>query len=139
LNISETSKEKKGSDYLLADEGQRPGEHVNKVGQPVGVRRAVELANVHHVVLVLEDGGLVVVHVQVVGRREDGDEGGKGGLRALLVHAVAGVLGLVGADDREQLVVLQELAAGGVAVEEGAAPDGVVREVVARLLVAVVL
>lgn len=44
--------------YLFANKRQRPREHVHKVGQPVRMRRAVELANVHHVVLVLENGGL---------------------------------------------------------------------------------
>ena len=74
---------------LLADERERPGEHVHEVGQPVGVRRAVELADVHHVVLVLEDGSLVVVHVQVVGRREYGDQRREARVLRLLVHAVA--------------------------------------------------
>ncbi len=43
---------------LLADEGQTPGEDVHEVGQPVGVRAAVELPNVHHVVLILQNGSL---------------------------------------------------------------------------------
>lgn len=41
---------------FLADERQRPGEDVEEVRQPVGMRNAVELTNVHHVVLVLENG-----------------------------------------------------------------------------------
>ena len=45
--------------HLLANERQRPREHVHEVGQPVRVWRAVELANVHHVVLVLENGRLM--------------------------------------------------------------------------------
>ena len=39
---------------LLAYEGQRPGEDVHEVGQPVGVWGAVELTDVHHVVLILQ-------------------------------------------------------------------------------------
>ena len=57
---------------------------------------------------------LVVVDVEVVWRREDGDEGGESGGLALAVHAVARVLGLVCADDGEEVVLLQEVAAGSV-------------------------
>lgn len=53
------------------------------------MRRAVELADVHHVVLVLEDGCLIVVHVEVVGRREDGDQRREARVLRLLVHAIA--------------------------------------------------
>ena len=37
---------------FLADERQGPGEDVHEVGEPVGVGAAVELPDVHHVVLV---------------------------------------------------------------------------------------
>lgn len=53
------------------------------------MRRAVELADVHHVVLVLENGRLVVVNVEVVGRREDGDQRREARVLRLLVHAVS--------------------------------------------------
>ena len=39
---------------FLSHKGQGPGEDVHEVGQPVGVRRAVELTDVHHVVLILQ-------------------------------------------------------------------------------------
>ena len=35
---------------------------------------AVELSDIHDVILVFEHGSLVVVHVQIIGSREDGDE-----------------------------------------------------------------
>ena len=38
---------------LLANERQTPREDIHEVGQPVGVRAAVELSDVHDVVLVL--------------------------------------------------------------------------------------
>ena len=41
---------------LFPHEGQRPREDVHEVGQPVRVLHCVELADVHHVVLVLQHG-----------------------------------------------------------------------------------
>lgn len=38
---------------FLADKRQGPCENVHEIGQPVGMRRTVELPNIHHVVLVL--------------------------------------------------------------------------------------
>ena len=58
--------------HFFADKRQRPREHVHEVGQPVRMRRTVELAYVHHVVLVFEYGRFVIVDVEIVGRRENG-------------------------------------------------------------------
>ena len=44
--------------HLLTHEGERPGEHVGEVCQPVRVGTAVELPDVDQVVLVLQHGGL---------------------------------------------------------------------------------
>ncbi len=41
---------------FFPDKWQRPSEHVHKVGQPVGMFHCIELSDVHHIVLVLEDG-----------------------------------------------------------------------------------
>ena len=41
---------------FLSDEGEGPGEDIHEVGQPVGVVHRIELTNVHHIVLVLQDG-----------------------------------------------------------------------------------
>lgn len=41
---------------FLSNERQGPSENVHEVWQPIRVRRAVELPDVHHVVLVLQDG-----------------------------------------------------------------------------------
>ena len=57
------------------------------------------LSDVHHVVLVLEHRCLVVVDVQVVGGREDGDQGGESRGLALSVHSIARVLGFVRSND----------------------------------------
>lgn len=52
----------KGHLTLLSDKGQTPGEAVHEVGQPVGMGSAVELANVHDVVLIFEDSGFAESH-----------------------------------------------------------------------------
>ena len=59
---------------------------------------AVELTDVHHIVLVLEHGSLVVVHIEIVGSREDGDERREPGGLAFSVHSVARVLCFVCSD-----------------------------------------
>ena len=69
------------------------------------------LSDVHHVVLVLEHRGLVVVDVQVVGGREDGNQRGETRGLALSVHSVARVLGLVCANDWKKVVLLKEITA----------------------------
>ena len=92
-------------DDFLAHERQRPREDVHEVRQPVRVRRRVELANVHDVVLVLHDRRLVLVDVEIVRRGEDGDQRGKTGLGGLFVHPIANVLRFVGANDRQYLII----------------------------------
>ena len=58
----------------------------------------------------------IPVDIQVVGCREDGNEGGKSSGGALAVHLVASVLGLVSPNDGQHVVPLQELAASTIAV-----------------------
>jgi len=53
------------------------------------MRHGVELTNVHDVVFVLEHGRLVVVRVEIVWRREDGNQRGERRRPTLAVHAVA--------------------------------------------------
>jgi hypothetical protein len=50
---------------------QTPSKDVHEVGQPVRMRRAIELSNIHDVVLVLENSSLVVVYVEVIWCRKD--------------------------------------------------------------------
>ena len=51
--------------------------------------RRVELTNVQHVALVLEDSGLVVIHIEVVWRGEEGHDGREASGPGLTVHAVS--------------------------------------------------
>ena len=53
------------------------------------MRRTVKLTDIHHVVLVFQNGSLVIVHVEIVGSGEDGDQTWKARALALLVHTVA--------------------------------------------------
>jgi hypothetical protein len=73
-----------------------------------------ELTNVHDIVLVLENGSLVVVDVQVVGCTEDGHDTRESSSPGLAVHAVSSVLSFVCADDGKQVILLQEGTCSGV-------------------------
>ena len=71
----------------------------------------------------LDDRSFVVVGVAVVGRGEDGDDQREVVVLVPLVHLVAFELRLVRPDDRQQLVVLEEVRRCLYAVEERAAAD----------------
>lgn len=68
--------------------------------------RGVVLSDRDVLVGVFEDRAAVVVHVEVVGRGEDGDDGREVAFGGLAVHRVAGVLRFVASDDGEQVVAL---------------------------------
>ena len=99
---------------LLSDERQGPREDVHEVGQPVWVRCAVELPDVHDVVLVLEYGSLVVVDIEVVRRAEDSHDTGETSSPCFPVHSVSSILCFVRTNDREQVVLFKEGACGGI-------------------------
>ena len=67
--------------------------------QNSGVKRVCSLYHIALCFRVREDCHLVIVHIQVVGSREDGDQGREPRGLALSVHSVAGVLGFMGAND----------------------------------------
>lgn len=97
------------------------------------------MANVHNVVLVLQDCSLVVVDIQVVGGTEDGHDTGEASGSRLAVHAVTGVLSFMGTNDGQQIVLLQESACCRVRKEVRTASDVVVHKVLLRLLLSKVL
>ena len=78
------------------------------------MRCAVELADVHNVVLILEYRCLVVVHVEVVWRTEDGHDTGEASRPCFPIHSVPSVLRFVRTDDRKQVVLFEESACGRV-------------------------
>ena len=75
-------------DTFLADEGERPGKYIHEIGQPVGVRRAVELPNIHHIILVLEYSGLVIVHIQIIGSAKNCYQRRKAGCLTFSIHSI---------------------------------------------------
>lgn len=103
------------------------------------MRRAVELADVHDVVFVLQYGRFVVINIKVVGSTEDSHDARKPGGARLSVHSVAGILSFMGANDREEIVLLEKGAGGRVGEEIGAAPDVIVDKEFRRLLLAELL
>lgn len=60
-----------------------------------------ELTNVHDIVLILENGSLVVVDIEVVGCTEDGHDTRESSCPGLAVHAVSSILSLVCANNRK--------------------------------------
>ena len=60
---------------------------------------------------------LVIVHIQIVWSREDGDERREPGGLAFSVHSVARVLCLVCPDNWQKIVLLKEITAGCIAIK----------------------
>jgi len=47
---------------FFANKRKAPGENIHEVGQPIWVRTTIELANIHYIILVLQDGSLEMVN-----------------------------------------------------------------------------
>jgi len=110
------------------------------------VRRRIVLPNRDILVRVFEDSASVVIHIEVVGRGENGNDGGEVAFGSLAVHGISGVcdvrfwclvftkkkvgggvrkrtlnvpriLRFVSSDKGEQSIPIQELAHGEVSLE----------------------
>lgn len=101
--------------------------------------RPTELSDVHDVILVLEDSGLVVVDIKIIGCAEDGHDTREAGRPSLPIHSVAGILSLVGADDGEKIVLFEESACSRIREEVRAAADVVVDEKIISFLLSKLL
>ena len=97
---------------------------------------AVELSDVHDIVLVLQDRSLIVVHVEVVRGGEDGHHTRKACRPCLAVHSIASILSFMGPDDGEKVVLFEEVAGGRIRKEVGAASNVVMHVELASLLLA---
>lgn len=56
---------------FFANKWQAPCENIHEIWQPIGMRRAVELSDIHHIGFILQYRGLIVVNIKVVGCGED--------------------------------------------------------------------
>ena len=77
----------------------------------------VELPDVEDIALVLQDSGFVVVDIEVVRGAEDGHDAGEAGSSGLAVHAITSILSFVGSDDREEVVLFEEVTGSRVGEE----------------------
>lgn len=73
------------------------------------MRRRVVLANCNVFVGVFEYRSSVLVHIEIVGSREDGYYGWKIAFWGLGVYRVSGILSFMSSNDGEQVVSFQEL------------------------------
>jgi len=72
---------------LLPNKWQTPRERIHEVGEPIWIGGVMKLSNVKDVILVLEDGRLVVM-VKVVRAREEGHDGWEAFYPRLSVHPI---------------------------------------------------
>ena len=115
---------------LFSDEGDRPLEYIEEVGQEVGMDLIVELLNIKLVVLILmtsyfefDNCPAIFVDVAVVGSREDCNDYGEVRCTVPFVHLKSLGLCFVGSDDTQTLGLLKEGFDGIVTEEVGTAPD----------------
>ena len=100
------------------------------------MRCAIELSDIHDVVFVFQDCSFVVIHIEVVGRAEDRHNAWKACRAGLAIHSVPSILGFVGTDDGEKIVLLEECAGGRVREEVRTPSDVIMDKVFACLLLA---
>ena len=74
------------------------------------MRSAVELSDVHDVILILKNGSLVVVDVKIIWCTEDGHNTREAGSSCLSVHAVTSILSFMSTNDGKKIVLFQEAA-----------------------------
>lgn len=95
-----------------------------------------ELSNIHHIVLILQDSGLIVVYVEVVGGAENSHHARESSRPCLSVHSITGILSFMCADNGEQVVLFKKRTCRGVGEEIRAAPNVVMDEEFRCLLLA---
>lgn len=85
---------------FLPNEWQTPLENIFEIRKPIWVRCAVELSDIHRIILVFQHGSLVVVYVKIIRCREYRDKSWEACVLGFSVHPEASVLGLVRTYDR---------------------------------------
>jgi len=97
------------------------------------VQNLTELSDVHDVVFVLENSGLVVVDIQIVRRAENGHDAWEACSPCLPVHSVACILSFMRTDDGQQVIFFEETARCGIGEEVRATADIIVDKELLRL------
>lgn len=95
---------------------------------------AVELPDVHDIILIFQNSGLVVVNVEIIRSAENGHHTGKPGRPSLAIHAVSGILGLMCSNDGKEVILFEERARGRIGEEIRASSNTVVDEIVCSFL-----
>ena len=95
------------------------------------MRAVVELADVEFPLVVVRNGACVIVSIEVVGRREDCNDGGEARGGARVAHVVAVVLGFMCAEDGQHTIAFQELTGRKVCEDIGAPAEAVQGEALA--------
>ena len=98
------------------------------------MRGAVELSNVHNIVLVLQHSRFVVVDIEVVGSAEDCHHTRESSRPRLPVHAISSILRFVCSDDGEEVVLFEEIACSWIGEEVRTSSNVVVNVELSSLL-----
>ena len=94
------------------------------------MRAAGKLSNVDDIILVFKHSSIIAMYIKVVWSAEDGHDTRKPGSWRPPIHAVSSILGLVCANDREQVVLLEKGARRRIGKEVGATSKAVVDKMV---------
>mmetsp|Transcript_29348 Transcript_29348/g.76929 ORF Transcript_29348/g.76929 Transcript_29348/m.76929 type:complete len:312 (-) Transcript_29348:207-1142(-) len=100
-----------------------------------GVRKFLDI---HRILSVDHHGSFVAVDVKIVRRREDCDDRREGRLRVLRVHVIPLILCLVGANHRQQTILIQKFTRGLLCVDIRA-PSSIVVDVLLRPIVLIIV
>ena len=100
------------------------------------MRCAIELSNVHDVILILQNRRFVVVNVEVIRSTEYGHDTGESCRPGLPIHAIACILCFVGPNNGQEVVLFKKSARGRIREEVGATSNVIVDEVLPSLFLA---
>lgn len=98
-----------------------------------------ELANVHHVILILQHRCFVIIDVQIVRSTEDGHDARKSSCPRLSIHSIAGILRLMSSNYGEKIILLKKGTGSGVGEEIRASSDVIMNEVFGCLFLTKIL
>jgi len=74
-------------DSLTSRRGR--GHTIHEIRQPIGMRCAVKLPDIHDVVLIFQNSSFVIVDIKIIRSRKDGHYSRELGCASFAVHAIA--------------------------------------------------